>query len=86
MLREFKDKSGVSWQVWDVYPASPKTTPQSSEALSHFPTHGLSDGWLCFQCDNEKRRLTPIPPKWEVCKGEELEELCNQAGYVSKAQ
>lgn len=25
----------------------------------------LQRGWLCFQTGTEKRRFTPIPPKWE---------------------
>jgi hypothetical protein len=35
----------------------------------------FSSGWLCFQCDNEKRRLAPVPDHWEFATPEELELL-----------
>ena len=30
-------------------------------------------GWLCFDSNNEKRRLTPIPWDWTTCSDERLE-------------
>jgi len=87
MLREFTDKKGVVWQVWDVYPvAAKRRSPSESadEGLTHLPGKDLTEGWLCFQCDNEKRRLAPIPPEWEICDCTELEGLCSKAGYISK--
>lgn len=39
----------------------------------------MTYGWICFQCDQEKRRLTPPPESWTVCSDEELERLCRQA-------
>ncbi len=30
-------------------------------------------GWLCFDSDKEKRRLTPIPYDWTTCSDELLE-------------
>jgi hypothetical protein len=30
-------------------------------------------GWLCFDSDKEKRRLTPIPYDWTTCSEELLE-------------
>jgi hypothetical protein len=32
-------------------------------AVAAFPGQSLADGWLCFECDEEKRRLAPIPPE-----------------------
>jgi len=84
MLREFVDKNGVSWQVWDVYPVPARKAPNPARDLVPYPSRDLSEGWLCFQCDNEKRRLAPIPPNWEMLGRDELEELCLRAGFVSK--
>ena len=84
MLREFTDKSGVSWKVWDVYPGPARKPAKPMMDFSVFPSRDLTEGWLCFQCDNEKRRLAPIPANWEMLPGDELEELCVRAGFVSK--
>ena len=40
---------------------------------------GLDSGWLCFEAPVEKRRLTPIPPDWQRCATERLEEYCREA-------
>lgn len=42
-------------------------------------TDGLYAGWLCFEAAVEKRRLTPIPPDWQECGTDCLEEYCRQA-------
>ena len=92
MLREFKDASGTSWRVWDVYPSSgrssqrstPPDTTQGTDAMAVFPTRNLNDGWLCFESATEKRRLAPIPPEWETCEPCVLEDLCGRAGYITR--
>jgi hypothetical protein len=30
-------------------------------------TAGMDGGWLCFETDTEKRRLSPIPSDWLRC-------------------
>lgn len=40
---------------------------------------GYRQGWLCFETDAEKRRLTPIPPDWSRCAVERLEQYCAHA-------
>ena len=42
-------------------------------------TSGLRDGWLCFDADGDRRRLTPIPPDWEECPPGALESYCRLA-------
>ena len=32
-----------------------------------------AQGWLCFDNDREKRRLTPIPTDWTICSEDRLE-------------
>ena len=42
-------------------------------------TTGLDAGWLCFEAEEEKRRLSPIPADWERCPAERLEQYCAKA-------
>jgi hypothetical protein len=42
-------------------------------------TSGLRDGWLCFDADGARRRLTPIPGDWEECPVVTLERYCRSA-------
>jgi hypothetical protein len=76
MLREYTDKKGETWRVWDVYPTARGGASSPS---------GFSDGWLCFESRGQKRRLAPIPPDWEVCDCSRLEELCSKAGFISRS-
>ncbi|MEO8563740.1 MAG: hypothetical protein ABI601_16805 [bacterium] len=42
-------------------------------------TAGLDAGWLCFEAQQEKRRLTPIPSDWLRCPEGQLEQYCQSA-------
>jgi hypothetical protein len=42
-------------------------------------TPGLELGWLVFESPAEKRRVKPIPPKWDTRSDAELERLCRAA-------
>lgn len=87
MLREFKDANGTHWRVWDVYPYSGSSSRSSTDpagTFSAFPSRELSEGWLVFECEKEKRRLAPIPPEWETCETCTLEEFCGRAGYITR--
>ncbi|HEX8394818.1 MAG TPA: hypothetical protein VF665_20905 [Longimicrobium sp.] len=44
---------------------------------------GLLAGWLTFECTTERRRLTPIPDRWEEAPEAELYQLCQRAVPVS---
>ena len=39
----------------------------------------LMNGWLIFEGPGERRRLTPIPPHWDVLSERELERLLGRA-------
>ena len=86
MIRQFTDAKGTRWRVWDVWP-TPRTSStgsmSASDAVVAFPDRDFAAGWLCFECDTEKRRLAPIPPEWEMCEECVLEEMCARAGYVT---
>ena len=45
-------------------------------------SYPLSEGWLVFKSDEEKRRLAPIPPQWESLRGQELRELWQKADII----
>jgi len=36
-------------------------------------------GWLCFESQDERRRLTPIPDDWARCDEVKLEAYCREA-------
>jgi hypothetical protein len=82
MLREFVDPKGVRWKVWDVWP-SERLSSGSVTPISTFPSMGLSEGWLCFESAGEKRRLSPIPPEWEICDEAALCGFCDCAGFIT---
>lgn len=48
-----------------------------------FLSPDLATGWLAFECPTEKRRLTPIPQKWEEMPEAELRRLCDEARPVA---
>ena len=74
-LRVFTDPEGRSWQVWNVLPG-----PQIGfeRTVSHLPPE-MTEGWLCFESESEKRRLAPIPAGWEERHEGELWMLCSTA-------
>jgi hypothetical protein len=47
---------------------------------------GYGRGWLTFESLTEKRRLIPIPTKWEDLSNGELRALCDKAKPVAKAE
>jgi hypothetical protein len=46
---------------------------------------GLAGGWLCFDCADERRRLSPIPENWTTATEEELADYCANAHPVRKS-
>jgi hypothetical protein len=57
-----------------------RTTSQRRITLSE----GYGAGWLTFESLNEKRRLTPIPSRWEDLSQPELRGLCEKAKRIAK--
>jgi len=64
-LRELVDSHGVHWTVFAVRP-----TYQRRGAGTTRPE--LAQGWLCFQCDTDRRRLPGIPAGWDSLTDGEL--------------
>ncbi|HEY2066173.1 MAG TPA: hypothetical protein VGG84_09470 [Gemmatimonadaceae bacterium] len=73
--RVFVDPKGTSWDVFAVLPHA------SGKALARLPGP-FQQGWLCFDAATEKRRLSPIPDRWETATDDELLHLRDQAILV----
>jgi hypothetical protein len=71
-IRDFTDAGGVRWQVW-------ATTPMRGDVRPQF-----ASGWLAFECEAERRRLTPIPAEWAEVADAELCVLLAQATAVTR--
>ena len=70
-LRNFTDRTGTQWRVWDIVPG--KEVRQS-----------LAGGWLTFESDTAKRRLAPIPLYWVHADDAELERMLADAREVPR--
>jgi hypothetical protein len=79
-LRTFTDSQGQGWRVWNVVPQY--DTARDEDTM----TPGLQGGWLCFEKEGQKRRLSPIPDGWEAAGPEELERHCREATPVARRQ
>jgi hypothetical protein len=79
-FREFTDRRGVIWTVWDVRPG---TTHLLLVAADH-PLEYYHTGWLSFQTQlgTDQRVLSPIPPGWETFSETSLLDLLNRASPV----
>ena len=72
-LRTLADEEGRQWQIWDVHPTRARRDPQEEVAAGQRAPHRstvtlpatLQSGWLAFQCNEDSRRLAPIPAGWE---------------------
>jgi hypothetical protein len=81
-LREFTDKRGVTWKVWDIPPESLRGPTGGAEyPAQHYPADFYWAGWLSFQTLSgaDKRTLSPIPPGWESLSVPELADLLERA-------
>jgi hypothetical protein len=98
-LREFTDDEGASWRVWDVHPRL-GVLPQDGFGLERRtrdvpelilerrrqrpPESGPGGGWLVFDSEEEKRRLSPVPQDWESCPVGQLLEYWDRAEPAPK--
>lgn len=74
-VREFNDDDGKVWTAWTTFPRSDANVrPQYRR------------GWLSFQCDDQRRRLVPIPERWEAAGEDQLRAYLRQAHEARKAE
>lgn len=93
--KAFVDAQRRRWDVWDVHPAAierrtgldrrrapradrPERRVQVERRRMRLAPE-LRQGWLCFECAGERRRLAPIPSGWELLPEPELAVLCLRA-------
>jgi len=79
-MRILTDTSGTEWTVFEV-----KRAADSQERWTYLPEE-FGDGWLCFESNVSKRRLTPIPPRWREFSDEELQRLLQAALPVNRSR
>jgi hypothetical protein len=72
-MKTFRDSTNISWTVFEV-----RRQVTSRGEGSYLPS-GFSEGWLCFECVGQKRRLIRYPTKWRELSDPELERLLGQA-------
>ena len=78
-VRTFESPDGITWTAWEVIPG--QVSEFRSTYGSHLPRQ-MAEGWLCFDCGVEKRRLSPLPANWADRTEAELWFLCRAAQPV----
>jgi hypothetical protein len=73
--RMFDDEGGVRWDAFAVLPTA------DPRGLARLPEQ-YQQGWLCFESATDKRRLGPIPARWQSASDEELRRFRNAAQPV----
>ncbi len=75
-VREFRDRQGRAWRVWEVRPGVDRPLRDMHRYLGAYVHGWLAFGWL----DNElRKRLPKYPPDWLQMSDPELEALLNGA-------
>ncbi|MFN2567690.1 MAG: hypothetical protein ABR499_22070 [Gemmatimonadaceae bacterium] len=79
-VREFTDKSGREWRVWDVVPEAIHPPTKTEDYLAAM----YQTGWLVFEtkAEDEKRRLPELPKGWSELTDEGLEVLLGRAQII----
>jgi len=78
-MRTITDAAGVEWTVFEV-----RRDGQTTDQWSYLPEE-FEDGWLCFESQFSKRRLTPVPADWESYDYERLVGMLHEAAPVRRA-
>jgi len=77
-MRTITDAAGVEWTVFEV-----RRDGQTTDQWSYLPEE-FEDGWLCFESQFSKRRLTPVPADWESYDYERLVGMLHEAAPVRR--
>ena len=74
-MRSITDGTGIKWTIFEV------KRPSDDSRWTYLPDE-YGDGWLCFESNLSKRRLTPIPDAWRDLSDEALLHKLRQAQPV----
>ena len=73
------DSTGTIWTVFEVKKSG------ASDQWAYLPEQ-FGNGWLCFESDFAKRRLTPVPPGWNELSDADILGLMKTAQPVIRAR
>ena len=79
-MREFTDSAGKQWTVFEV-----SRQGNEEDNWAYLP-RGFRAGWLCFESDDGKRRLSPVPDGWKSSEAMDLERMLRSASLVVRAK
>jgi len=79
-MRTIADSTGVVWTIFEV-----KKQGGPAEQWTYLPEQ-FGNGWLCFESDVSKRRLTPVPAQWTEYSDDELADLLKKAEPVVRSR
>lgn len=79
-MRTITDAAGVEWTIFEV-----RRDGQTTDQWSYLPEE-FGDGWLCFESQFSKRRLTPVPDDWQDFGQEDLVKMLHRATPVRRTQ
>ena len=77
-VRDIQDEDGTSWKVWAVMQSSIHPKTAAEDYLGEY-----SEGWLCFECATQRRRLARYPQDWDKLPDKELVRLLKTAQPVT---
>jgi hypothetical protein len=75
-VREFRDRHGRGWRLWEVRPGLGRPLAESQRYLGDYV-----NGWLAFGCLDAdlRKRLPNFPPDWFEMTDAELDALLNRS-------
>jgi hypothetical protein len=79
-MLNFTDSAGTEWTVFEV-----RQQGNEEDNWAYLP-RGFRSGWLCFESDGGKRRLSPVPDGWKASNPAELEKMLRRAALVVRAR
>ena len=78
-VRDIVDENGTRWKVWSVTATHIHPKTAAEDFLGE-----LSEGWLCFECENQHRRLAKYPEDWDTLADKDLLRLLKSAQIVQR--
>ena len=74
-VRDVVDTDGTTWKVWAVMSSAIHPKTAAEDYLGEY-----SEGWLCFEGANSRRRLAHFPQNWDKLPDKELLRLLDSPG------